>query len=134
MKNGDISNQFASAIAIDVDDLIIKVTKPKTIFGRKTMELLPGVTSLLHRLFRADLSIYLTVIRENVKEAKEIEDFLDELYLPYTRLYKLKTLQGLHHLLELPHLTTYYYKDMKHSPPIGSAGKAVRMETLQEGF
>lgn len=138
MKGGDISNQFAPAIAIDVDDLIIKITKPKTIvgipLGRTLIEIQPGVSTLLHRFFSTEVSIYLICIREDKNKALEIQEFLDEHYLPYSRFYKITTSLKLHDILNEPHLTAYYYRDMTHKPPLGTVNKAVRVESILEGI
>jgi hypothetical protein len=94
MKGGDISNQFAPAIAIDVDDLIIKITKPKTIEGipfraKRLIDSTGSIYGWLHRIFSTEYSIYIVCIRESKKEAVQIEEFIDEMMIPYSRFIKL---------------------------------------------
>jgi hypothetical protein len=96
--------------------------------------LIPGVSGWLHRIFSTEYSIYIVCIRESKKEAVQIEEFIDEMMIPYSRFIKLTDSRLLHNILELPHITTYYYRDMTHKPPLGTVNKAVRVESILEGI
>jgi hypothetical protein len=134
MQGGDLSNKVSPAIVIDVDKLIVKA---KTAGPFKIgHELAEGATKVLNALFSLDLSVYLLCYRFKQPLADQVEKFLEEHYLPYTRFYwytKTSAERELDEVITLPNVTHYFrHNSFPERVTIRSAGKAIMIDNIME--
>lgn len=112
MQGGDISNQYAPAIAIDVDGLVILTEKK--ILGLITRQFInPNAIGVCDYHFRHGRSIYLLAKVDKVskEEQAHMERILDAYDFPYTRLFLYDEPSGREAVLGRNHVHHYYYME-----------------------
>ena len=112
MERGDISNQEAPAIAIDVDGLVIFTEKK--LFGLVTKQYLnPNAIGVCDYHFRHGRSIYLLAKVDLVtdEEQERLEGLLDAYNFPYTKLFLYDHPAGRELILGRAHIHHYYYME-----------------------
>lgn len=113
MERGDISNEFAPTIAIDVDGLII--FNESRFFGFIQHEELnlSAYKVCEHHILKGRM-IYLLAHRNIEAEVKDIEAILDHHDFPYNKLYFVPDDKSRELILDRKHVHMYYYMDPLH--------------------
>lgn len=113
VEKGDISNELAPALAIDVDGLII-FTEKKFFGLSKSIKLNHNAIMVCEHHFKNGRMIYLLAHRKHESEVRQIEQILDDADFPYTRLYHVPDDNTRESILGRSHVHMYFYLDKLH--------------------
>ena len=114
MERGDISNEFAPTIAIDVEGLIF--FKRSRFFGMwQQEELNLGAYKVCEHHLMKGRMIYLIAHRDSREEVYDLETSLDEQHFPYTKLFVVTSHAERENILDRKHVHFYYYQEPYHT-------------------
>lgn len=111
MERGDISNQFAPTLAIDIDGLIF-IPKKKWLGLKTEVEVnLHAMKVLDHHMLHGRM-IYLIAHRDE-EEVRELEQMLENVDFPYNRIFAVDD-DSRESIIGRPHVHFYFYMDPLH--------------------
>jgi hypothetical protein len=114
MLRGEISNQLAPTIVMDIDELIVFTEKKLFGLAKKTI-LNPTAIRICEHHMRMGRMIYLLAHGRTEEEVKEIEEILDSYDFPYTKLFTISDSRERESILGRDFVHFYFYTDKLHS-------------------
>jgi len=114
MLGGDISNELAPTIVIDLDNLVI-LSESKLFGFAKSLRVNKKSVPVLDTIMYRGIGVYLVGHGYDEKEQAVIQGKLDDVDFPYTKLSFMKDNKEKEMLLSRRHIHFYFYNNPLHA-------------------